>query len=379
MCHQTTLRRQRLRMNTELRHPASGKHLVSGWVDNRTHRACLNRRVRAKRVNIYVKATLVLLWMCNWTSGAEFPDKATQTETNRLDFEVFWPPKGPSETPVSGAKPLLNGCVILRREHSPDGSLAAHLRIMLIRPSDEAGRKFWNSRLAFPEYDWMRYVRVWDADNRWLWPNLSYLLRLHGVERVERYGGVDPGKGVDNDFAAVLIRKFDASGQNEDEATRRAPLVAAEWYPVGTSGAVDKQTIVHTVQSDEFMLILGRPAARLQGLAAVWLIYADFMGAKLSEAWPKAPEFAGGILAYFELQWDLKAEAGQELSLRQLVPKRSTGFDWERWAPRTRAAQNPKTTSKLSDVGDRRHRDGEAPKSEELKPEASQNAATPHR
>ena len=58
----------------------------------------------------------------------------------------------------------------------------------------------------------MRYVRVWDKDNRWLWPNLPYLLRLHGTERVERYGGVDPGKGVDNDFAAVLMRKYDESG-----------------------------------------------------------------------------------------------------------------------------------------------------------------------
>ena len=46
----------------------------------------------------------------------------------------------------------------------------------------------------FPQYDWMQYVRVWDADHRWLWPNLPYLLRLHGIERVERYGGIDPGE-----------------------------------------------------------------------------------------------------------------------------------------------------------------------------------------
>ena len=54
----------------------------------------------------------------------------------------------------------------------------------------------------------MHYVRVGDADRRWLWPNLPYVLRLHGIERVERYGGVDPGKGVDDDFAANFLKLF---------------------------------------------------------------------------------------------------------------------------------------------------------------------------
>ena len=35
---------------------------------------------------------------------------------------------------------------------------------------------------------------------------------MPGKERVDRYGGVDPGKGIDNDFAAVLIRGS-SSGQ----------------------------------------------------------------------------------------------------------------------------------------------------------------------
>ena len=293
---------------------------------------------------------LVLLWTCCWAWVAGAAEKVTQTETNRLEFEVFWPPKAPSESPASGARPLLQGCMIVRPEHLSDGTLLVHLRILLSRPSDEAGREFWNSQLAFPEYDWMRYVRVRDKDNRWLWPNLPYLLRLHGVERVERYGGVDPGKGVDNDFAAVLIRKYDSSGTNEDNESKRSPLVAAEWYPVGASGAVDKQTVVHTAQSDEFTLHLGRAGEGRHGLVAVWVIYADFMEAKVPGSWPKALEFAGGILAYFEVQWDLRAQPGQEISVQQLVPKRSTGFDWEQWAPRTRAARDPRVTAKLSDV-----------------------------
>jgi hypothetical protein len=136
---------------------------------------------------------------------------------------------------------------------------------------------------------------------------------------------------------------------------------------------------VHTAQSDEFTLHLGRPEGQPQGLAAVWLIYADFMGAKLPEAWPKALEFAGGILAYFEVQWDLKAGHGREINLRQLVPKRSTGFDWERWAPRTRAVHDPRITAKLSDVGASKTDTSKPTQSGEVEPGASPKAAPPHR
>ena len=221
--------------------------------------------------------TLVCTGSLSWS--ADPSASTTSGGITRLEFGVYWPPRDPGKTPAPQARPLLTGCVSIRPEWLPDRSVATHLCVTLNRPSDEAGREFWNSRLAFTEYDWMRYVRVWDADNRWLWPNLPYLLRLHGVERVERYGGVDPGKGVDNDFAAVLIRKYDSSGTNEDDESKRSPLVAAEWYPVGVSGAVDKQTVVHTAQSDEFTLHLGRVGEERQGLAAGWVIYADFMEA----------------------------------------------------------------------------------------------------
>ncbi len=292
----------------------------------------------------------VVFWVCRWTSAADIPVRATQTETNRLDFGVFWPPRALAVAPLSNAKPLLNGCLVVNLETFPDRSRVARLRIVLSRPSDEEGRVSWNSRLAFPEYDWMRSVRVWDSDSRWLWPNLAYLLRLHGVERVERYGGVDPGKGVDNDFAGVLIREYDESGRDEAEATKREPLVAAEWFSLGNSAFTDKETVVHTVQSDVFTLHLGRADAQGQGRAAIWLIYADFMGAKVPVAWPKALEFAGGILAYFEVQWDLKAQPGQEVVLRQLVPRQGTGFDWQRWSSLARALQDPAVTAKLSDL-----------------------------
>jgi hypothetical protein len=244
---------------------------------------------------------------------------------------------------------MLDGSVVLRLEPLSKGSPVIRLHVTLTRRSDEAARQRWNSRLAFPEYDWMRYLRVWDADHLWLWPNVPYLLRLHGTERVERYGGVDPGKGVDNDFAAVLIRKYDAAGTQESEDTRRAPLVSAEWHPLATN-RVDKQSIVHTAQSDEFTLHPSAAGEARSGWAGVWLIYADFMGAGLPEGWPKAPEYAGGILAYFEVRWDWKAESGFATNLRQLAPPRSTGFAWERWVTRTRASSDSKSTAKVSDL-----------------------------
>lgn len=206
-----------------------------------------------------------------------------------------------------------------------------NIRITLNRPSDEAAREYWLAQLAFSKYDWMKAVRVWDADKRWLWPNLSYLLRLPGRQRVERYGGVDPVKGVDNDFAAVLIRKYDANGAAESEGTQSAPLVSAEWYPVGVTNA-DRFTVAHAAQSDEFAIQLGGPGKARQGMVAVWLIYADFMGARLPAAWPKTPEWAGGILAFFEIQWELKPHGAISVSLRQAVPKKNTGFDWQEWA-----------------------------------------------
>lgn len=322
---------------------------------------------------------LGLFWICGWPLVADSAAVATQAETNRLEFGIFWPPKAPSETRGPGVRPLLNGCLLIRSEHLSNHSLMAHLRIVLSRPSDEAGREFWNSRLAFPEYDWMRYVRAWDKDNRWLWPNLPYLLRLHGLERVERYGGVDPAKGVDNDFAAVLIRKYDESDEREDPVTERRPLVAAEWYPAGGRGEVNKQTIVHTAQSDEFTLHLAGAEGQPRGMAAIWIIYADFMGAKLPETWPKVPEFAGGILAYFELHWDLKTEVGQEISFHQVVPKRGTGFDWEQWTPRTRAAEDSKSTAKLVDVEPTRTGSSKPQQPGKVEHGTAPNAAPPHR
>ncbi len=240
--------------------------------------------------------------------------------------------------------PLLAGEVVLHWGDATATGPVLRLRVVLTRPSDETARARWNTRLAFPELDWMRYVRVWDRERRWLWPNLPYLLRLPGQEREARYGGLDPAKGVDNDFAAVLIRREDDSGKREQPLPPQAPLVSAEWHPL-TTNQVDKWTVVHEAISDEFTLRPGNGP----GHAGVWLVYADFMGAKPPPNWPQAPEFAGGILAYFEVEWSPKRDSGWTVRLQQARPKQATGFDWEGWVARTKAAADPASTRKLTE------------------------------
>ena len=123
-------------------------------------------------------------------------------------FKVHWPPRDPSSDEYHEEPSLLNGNLRVF-ETSDDGATSLKLQIVLTRDDTEASRRRWNRDLAFPEYDWMSKVRVWDSEKKWLWPNLPFLLRAEGIKRVERYGGVDPGKGVDNDYAAVLVRAIE--------------------------------------------------------------------------------------------------------------------------------------------------------------------------
>lgn len=274
-----------------------------------------------------------------------------QEQRNTLAFDLHWPPQDPAAENLGNGVPLLRGRLCTRYREDEQRSWVLNVRIELERLATEEGRESWNTKLSFPDIDWMRYVRVWDAEHQWLWPNLSYLLRIHGQERFERYGGIDPGKGVDNDFAAVLIRKYDFSGQAEAEVTKSSPLVAAEWYPDGQT-KTDKTSVVNKVRSDEFTLHLGKPGAPTDGQARVWLIFADFLGAKPPASWPKKPEYAGGILAFFEVNWSFPQTNLCQIQMTQCIPRDSTGFNWERWAKRTRIITNSFSTAKLFDAKD---------------------------
>ena len=106
-------------------------------------------------------------------------------------------------------------------------------------------------------------------------------LAAHGKERVERYGGIDPGKGIDNDFAAVLIRPVEhesSGGGDSGSVTTAPPRVSAEWYPVDAE-SLDGKSVVHVARSDDFRVrVLPGGGQTDSGGLRVWLIYADFLG-----------------------------------------------------------------------------------------------------
>lgn len=253
----------------------------------------------------------------------------------RGEFGVYWPPRSLDPARKESIEPLLRGELIVFPDRE-DPSNAFRIRMTLRRGDGEADRVRWNEQLAFPEYSWMAKVRVWDHEQRWLWPNLPFLLRAYGEERVDRYGGVDPGKGIDNDFAAVLIRplrKTSASAETQAPVMSSPPLVSAEWYSADESG-VDKFSVVHVARADEFCVRLrsGNQLYR-SGRLGVWLIYADFLGSRTPRDWPPEGEYDGGILAYHEIDWQPSPDKDIpfRFKVKQLVPPTGTGFDWEGW------------------------------------------------
>ncbi len=295
-----------------------------------------------------IRTALPHTWSIRFKELPSHPESTPPARLEEtLDFGVYWPPQDPESPQGPAGQPLLLGQLRVRQTDSPQADATHTVSIQLTRPHDEEHRETWNARLAYREYDWMRRVRVWDVDEKWLWPNLPYLLRVHGKDRVERYGGIDPGKGVDNDFAAVLIRACDATGEAEKATDDPAPLVSAQWYPVGVKD-IDRQTIVHTARSDDFILSFDNSDGTLHGRFAVWLIYADFMGAPSPRTWPEELEWAGGILAYFEIDRHVDSSGHCQLNIQQKTPTSATGFDWATWVEPPDAEKLNRATPRLS-------------------------------
>ena len=248
-------------------------------------------------------------------------------------FRVDWPPKDPTATRRLKVQPLLQGRLAVAAGRC-DGLPCLNVRVELTRADSESDRERWNRLLAFPEYDWMSRVRVWDGDHEWLWPNLPYLLKAYGIERQQRYGGVDPGKGVDNDFAAVVVKPVGANVVDPD-------LITAQWSgPAG--GTVDKRSVVHEAISDDLQWKIPVDGIGAKsGVVGVWLIYADFLESRAPDSWPDTPEFNGGVLAYFSIHWKLAAD-GRVTIIKTLneIPPDATGVEWETWLEGTKAEEN---------------------------------------
>jgi hypothetical protein len=284
---------------------------------------------------LLVGAALILVTVYTWPHAEPRHAKRQAPSARTHAFDITWPLTVPAE------KPLLRGELSVRGEKLGAADARMVLRVSLVRPSDEDSRKAWNARTSYPQYRWMRRVRVWDDRRQWLWPNLAFLLKLHGRDRQERYGGWDPGKDVDNDFGAVLIRKFNAAGTTEHPDTRDAgPLVSANWHTADVKNA-GRGTVAHTARSDEFTVHLLKKKPPHEGRIKLWFVYADFMGTPAPKGWPKDLEHRGGALAFFRIDWHYEPGKPLKAVITQKVPPEPTGFDWPNWVGRDEEGMEP--------------------------------------
>lgn len=276
--------------------------------------------------------------------GTVHPTNAAVTAV----FDVNWPVVDPAVGGGMGQR-FLEGELSVRCDGAGTDRVRAVIGVTLTRPhANEGDRAYWNRKTRFPQYaSWMPYV--WDADEKWLWPNVAYLFTIHGRDREERYGGWDRGHHDDNDFGGILIRKYDAAGEVEHADTREAgPLVSAAWRAVGVKDA-DRETVAHVARSEEFTVHLADAAAGGKGRIKVWFVYGDFMKFAMPKRWPKVRECNGAAIAFFDIDWSRRPGRAVTLTLSQKTPPPPTGFDWTAWIGRSGPGDTPVATSRLSD------------------------------
>ena len=115
-------------------------------------------------------------------------------------------------------------------------------------------------------------------------------------------------------------------GQSRNSETSR-PFVTAEWTNIqNTQGDLD--SIVHQAFSKPLSIPIGDKAS---GQVGVWLTYADFLYAEPPKSWPQEPEDAGGILAWFSINWSQNEAGNVVVKVAHATPPESTGFDWAAW------------------------------------------------
>ena len=263
-------------------------------------------------------------------------------------FDVYWPLIDPMVAQPAATRRLLAGQLTVLADNVDQADPRLGIRLSLLRDDDEESRRYWNSALEYREYNWMKRVRVWDTGRRWLYPNLSFLFKLHGVDRLDRYGGWDKGHAVDNDFGAVLIRSFDSTGRTESASTADKPLVSAAWH-AGTDSESTRRTVVHRADSDTFVVHLLDVPPPCRGQVKVWFVYGDFMNHPVPDTWPAEPDSDGGSLAYFQIDWQCEPGAPIDLQIAQQTPE-ATRFDWRRWVGRSDEETMPTGRARLENL-----------------------------
>lgn len=162
----------------------------------------------------------------------------------------------------------------------------------------------WNSSEQQVPNEWNR--EAWESDsegNRWLWPDLAKLLNGD-------YGGFDPVKRVDNDYAIVIVRHYDAEGNEVGQ-----PQASRRWHTIGNpSGEVS-----HVAGVEEFCI--WPPCSTTAGRVQVWVVMCDTWGEPLYPGSPlEGPEDAygergGSTIAYSELHYRRDPRNGLKWSI----------------------------------------------------------------
>ena len=195
-----------------------------------------------------------------------------------------------------------------------NGHLLTHLHVR--RPIEDDGFKDrWNGLDGEVPDEWDR--EAWGEG--WIWPHLYMFLNGHKP----RYGGYDPYKAVDNDYGAILIRKYDESGKELTDP--KSPLVSNRWHPVGGD-----EKVSHVAGSEQFTL---NPGTVEKGVYKVWFAFLDLFGkyTTVPDKNGKAPrESAGETLAYFEIPF-CREKGSLKFEVKNAgLPAPATGFEWPR-------------------------------------------------
>lgn len=132
----------------------------------------------------------------------------------------------------------------------------------------------------------------------------------------------------------MLIQQYDLAGRVELPHSKQTPQVSASGHP-HEAESIDERSIMHQAATDHFSVPLGKQ--RSGGKIQLWLVYPDVLGSRVRARPPKAPEWAGGILAYCEIEWQDADNDNLLGSIPQKRPTASTGFDWGTWSTTGRA------------------------------------------
>jgi hypothetical protein len=72
------------------------------------------------------------------------------------------------------------------------------------------------------------------------------------------------------------------------------------------------------------------------------------MGEPVPRTWPSEPEFDGGTIAFFHVDWHDEPGSPFTPVLTQRTPE-LTEFDWRQWVGRRAEAESPVGMAKLAD------------------------------